>query len=76
MNSNPEVGDSWTARISAEPRSGTAATPVSLIFYLYNEGSEELKYSSDTETREVNEVFGNIQQVYTSVSMSKHLSIS
>lgn len=63
VNSNPEVGDSWTARISAEPRSGTAATPVSLIFYLYNEGSEELKYSSDTETREVNEVFGNIQQI-------------
>ncbi len=56
VSSQPTVGDTWTARVSVK---GNKNTPISLIFYIYNEGRETLNFTANGISKQLETVSGN-----------------
>ena len=55
-------GDAWTAKIRADSRSSENAT-LSLLFYVFNEGPEELVYDLGNNGQTIESVTGTIDTV-------------
>ena len=54
--SEPGMGETWTARISGQPRINRPLL-VSLILYMYNEGSGEMAFVT-SQRNSVEEIYG------------------
>ena len=60
VNSVSSEGNSWTARIQASSKENS---PISLIFYFYNEGRDTLKFTANPSSHELENVSGNFSKV-------------
>ena len=70
VSSQPAVGDSWTARVSASAEDNT---PISLIFYMYHEGRGTLNF---TVSKQLKTVSGNSGMVsYSCLLVSINLML-
>ena len=77
--SDSKLGDTWTARIRADPHQTSSPVLASFIFYVYNEGVGEMAFVT-SKRNTIEELYGHTPEVYTvqlqDLSLCEHATIS
>ncbi len=62
-DSQPGYGNTWTLRVTAEPLRKMQRSFLSVIIYVYNEGSGQMDMNGNINKGMVEEIFGHTQEV-------------
>ena len=60
--SDGKLGDTWTARIRADPHQSSSPVLASFIFYVYNEGAGEMAFVTSSRNT-IEELYGHTPEV-------------